>query len=636
MQTFVGVVRIGDGPLDARYEHSTWRIGASLSTPSIESVRLDAALFVQSEPGALFHNSDRQTVFVAAARLDNRPELGDTIGLTAADLARTSDPELLFRVFERWGAGGVARCLGAFAFAHWDSRAQRLILGRDCLGHCSLLFHRSRDTVMVSNRLGALLAMPGVPREVDEIALANLLVVNGHDPRRTAYKGIERTPARSLLTIDGSGVRCSPYWAPNFAAPPYRRDEDYVERARELFDQAVLAVTAGVDEVAIAASGGLDSSAIAATVARLGRASRIHCYTTLPPEDADVPVAPHVYRDERDKVEALGRMYPALELNWLTRTGIHGFELDEARYFSLALVPRRNGISLGGAGMLLDALSAHPVVLFGSRGNLCLSWAGPFSLLALLRAGKWFKFAKQLSASARRSRASRFQVFKSEVFRKGAPGALRMLWQRLHGRDPYSVAHYAALNPEFIAHHDLAQAWLQQGFNPVSERGGWNPARWRAWEVFDRASPDTDNLGWPEQVYGVATRDPFSDRRLLEFALSVPEWLYHRNGVPRSFARAVFADRLPREILDETRRGANNLAWFRTLDRRRAQIAAQVERMECSPTARSLLDIPRLKRLLDEWPKDEGAAAARQREYRSALARAVHVGNFICWVEGRL
>jgi hypothetical protein len=41
-----------------------------------------------------------------------------------------------------------------------------------------------------------------------------------------------------------------------------------------------------------------------------------------------------------------------------------------------------------------------------------------------------------------------------------------------------------------------------------------------------------------------------------------------------------------------------------------------------------------MKRLLDEWPKDEQSAARRKPEYRHALMRGVHVGHFIRWVEG--
>jgi asparagine synthase (glutamine-hydrolysing) len=94
------------------------------------------------------------------------------------------------------------------------------------------------------------------------------------------------------------------------------------------------------------------------------------------------------------------------------------------------------------------------------------------------------------------------------------------------------------------------------------------------------------------------------------------------------------ADRLPREIIDERRHGANIPTWFRSLEARRADIAREIDRLEASPLARRLLDLPRLKRLMAQWPKDEQAAEYRFGEYRLALTGGLHAGRFIRWVEG--
>lgn len=63
-------------------------------------------------------------------------------------------------------------------------------------------------------------------------------------------------------------------------------------------------------------------------------------------------------------------------------------------------------------------------------------------------------------------------------------------------------------------------------------------------------------------------------------------------------------------------------------------MAGELERLEGSPLARRLIDLPRLKRLMAQWPKDEHAAETRKLEYCSALTRGLHVGRFIRWVEG--
>ena len=161
-----------------------------------------------------------------------------------------------------------------FCLCGWGCKRAPFLLtfGRDCLGRRALFFHHGDGFVAFASDLTALLALPFVPRELDERVVASFLVLNPHDRKRTFYRGVERVPSRTMVTIDRAR-RARHYWSPDFDAPaPYRREEDYVERARELLDQAVMTATADTPRVAISTSGGLDSSAIAATAARFGRA----------------------------------------------------------------------------------------------------------------------------------------------------------------------------------------------------------------------------------------------------------------------------------------------------------------------------------------------------------------------------
>jgi asparagine synthase (glutamine-hydrolysing) len=129
-------------------------------------------------------------------------------------------------------------------------------------------------------------------------------------------------------------------------------------------------------------------------------------------------------------------------------------------------------------------------------------------------------------------------------------------------------------------------------------------------------------------------RDPYSDRELAQFCLTIPEALFRRNGQSRSFARRLFADRLPPEILNEHRRGEQAPNWFESLNARKPVIEEEVSRIEASHIASRLIDVPRLKALVAEWPRDADDAEGRAREYRHALDRAIHTGAFIRWVEG--
>jgi asparagine synthase (glutamine-hydrolysing) len=647
VSAFAGAVALGGNPLGREIEEAVLRAVAGTRRERYIVRRARQGLIVQRASSASPRDGapqppsteDRTALFTALARLDNREELGAALGLMPAELRATPDPTLIRRAIERWGDAGVARCLGAFVFASWDGEAGRLTLGRDCLGRAPLFFHRAPEWVGFATSIGMLLSLPGLPRQVDELALANFLAVNlGHDPRRTFYRGIERVPSRSLVTIDPDRLRERKYWTPDLdAPPPYAREEDYLERARELFDQAVATTLRDTPDVAIAASGGLDSSALAATAARLRGGATITCLTMVPPDDMPrFDVGPYKYWDERDKMAALARLHPSLEVRFITPATTHPLEDDDTPIFARAETPILGPAAVGSWAPLCDAAvgAGHRRLLIGALGNFGLSWAGRFALPALLHGGQWARFAREWRANARETDRGLARTLAGNVIAPAAPDWLRRLAHRLRGQDPDSVAYYSALNPGLVAELDLARQWREEGFDPRFGPRDWSGARHRAYRLFDYNQPGRDAVARCAEIHGVELRDPHADRRLLEFLLAVPEPMFCQGGVPRSFARRVLADRLPSEILDERRYGAHAVTWFRSLDARRERIAADIERLEASPLASRLIDLPRLKRLLGEWPRDAQAAERRAPEYRLALARGVHVGRFVRWVEG--
>ena len=646
MSAFAGIVALDGATIDREMEASA-SLAVTASHPGRTIMRrIAGAAFVQRDAsgGAQSHGETHPLIvgngpalFVALARLDNRQEVGASLGLSGAELARRSDAHLLLSMHERWGDDGVARCVGAFAFALWDAEARRLTLGRDCLGNRALFYHRGPQFVAFATSLRSLLALPGVPRALDELALAQFIAVNHREQQHTLYRGIERVPSRTMVSIDRNGMRSRKYWTPDFdAAPLYRREEDYIERARELLDLAVASAMRDTPHVAIATSGGLDSSAIAATAARLGTAESITCFSRVPPPGTQIDVGPFRYLDERDKVEALAHMHPSLSVRFITPERDDPSDEYDTRYFARASLPALSPIGMGIGRHFTEVMLAadHRVVLIGNYGDFGLSWRGPLSLVALLRGGQWGSFAHELLAVARESDRSLARTLAGDVIMPTAPPWMRRLIYQLRGRDPDSVAQHSALNPAFIADSGLARRWREQSFDPWFGPRGWNGARWRTARVFDNNQYASDIRAMSGEIFGCEARDPHADRRLLEFALAVPEPMYRRNGVPRSFARQVLADRLPREIIDERRRGASTPTWFHSLNARRANIARDIEQLDASTLACRLLDVPRLKRLMAQWPKDEQAAESRRGEYQLALARGVHVGRFVRWVEG--
>jgi asparagine synthase (glutamine-hydrolysing) len=642
MNAFAGIVFFGASSVDSRTRD---RVARAVPRRDGSTVRVQSdahAVFAQrisprdaQSPGSPPWPRSGKALFAASARIDNRDEVTAALGLER-QRPGASDAELVRNAIERAGDAGLARLLGDFAFAYWDVESRQLLLGRDCLGRVPLFFHVGRGFAAFASSYSSLLALPDVPREVDEVVLGHLLALNLQERRRTLYRGIERVPSRSVVTINGTGYSERRYWTPNLdAAPIYCTEDDYVARGRELLDQAV-ATAMGDEGAALLMSGGLDSSGIAATAARLGLGERLECYTSIAPADTKIDYGPARYNDDRKKVEALARMYPQLRMNFVVPPVGHPMDVDATRYFVLRDTPARNASLLGQYYDLIESATAkHHTLLDGYYGNQGLSWDGQDALFDLFRTGQWIDLVRELRATARRDGRGLARTFYSAVVSRALPHRLRRLVYRLKGRDPDSVARFSALNPAFFAEHDFAAKFRADDFDPWFSEGDLRRgAALRAYYMFDHNQYARDGPGLDSEALGIARRSPLGDRRLLEFMLTVPEPMFRRNGLPRSFARRVLADRLPHEIIDEPRVGVAEPAWFRALDAQRESIARDLERIEASPLAGRMLDIPRLKRLMAEWPKDEQEAQSRAREYQRLLARGIHVGRFIRWVEG--
>jgi asparagine synthase (glutamine-hydrolysing) len=438
---------------------------------------------------------------------------------------------------------------------------------------------------------------------------------------------------RSRIDVTPSGAARRFYWHPALdAPPPYRRDEDYIARARELFDRAVARALRDTPRVAVMMSGGLDSSAVAATAARQGHGD-ITCYTAVPPEDAETRSERGRYPSERPKVEALARMHPTLRLKLVTPRGMHPAYADSTRRFSRLGHPVWCPVHQGWIDTVEDEIAAgdHRVVLNGVLGNFGLSWTGDLSLVALAGQMWWIELVRQARAIAKQRRRPLRSIIKSELVRPLVPERpVRWLARR---QNPNPMPPFCLINPVAVEALDLRRHWHNDDYYPPSVSLGVMTWQRRARGLFDSAQANRDRMAASPFTLVYEMRDPHGDRELLEFCLSVPETLYRRNGISRWFARQVFSDRLPPEILKEERRGLQCSNWFEAFDARKPIVEAAIDDFETSPLARLLIDIPRLKQRVAEWPGSTSDANARMLDFRFALDRAVHIGEFIRWVE---
>ena len=100
-----------------------------------------------------------------------------------------------------------------FAFAVWDDRRRRLVLGRDRFGKKPLYYWHDGTHFAFGSEIKALLADPAVPCRLDADAIAAYLTFGYVPTPRTFFEGVRSLPPAHVLTVDEAGaVSVERYW----------------------------------------------------------------------------------------------------------------------------------------------------------------------------------------------------------------------------------------------------------------------------------------------------------------------------------------------------------------------------------------------------------------------------------------
>ena len=110
---------------------------------------------------------------------------------------------------------------------------------------------------------------------------------------------------------------------------------------------------------------------------------------------------------------------------------------------------------------------------------------------------------------------------------------------------------------------------------------------------------NSTGLGNEAAAYQMEITRPFHDKRVVEFALAVPENLYVRDGWNRYLARVAMKDLYPPEFAKRWRRNDDEAPDFhRTVKQVEGVIGAQLDRMKAGSVVPRYVDLDRIRELL--------------------------------------
>ena len=220
-------------------------------------------------------NEDRTVVTVFNGEIYNYRQLRAHLEQKGHCFRTAGDTETLVHLYEEYGEAGVHLLRGMFGYAIWDAPRRKLVLVRDRVGIKPLYYTVHAGRLVFGSEIKSILAVPGIPREMDLDAFNAYLTLQYVPGPATMLKGISKLPPGHWLVWEDGNIRVEPYWDVVFDDdPPPMSEAVAVEQLRGILEESVALHRISDVEVGVLLSGGIDSTAVTLLMNRDGHRTR--------------------------------------------------------------------------------------------------------------------------------------------------------------------------------------------------------------------------------------------------------------------------------------------------------------------------------------------------------------------------
>lgn len=461
-----------------------------------------------------------------------------------------SDTEVILAAYAAWGVEAFTRLEGMFAMAIYNTDTGELLLARDRMGKKPLYWTLVDSVFLFGSELKALMAHPTFRREIDPEAV-NLFLTYEYVPTpHSIFKGVKKlSPGSFLRYTEGVQPKEQTFWQ-----LPKRRNDMSLEEATHTLDKLLEKSVAErlVSDVPLGVflSGGIDSSTIAYYAAR-ATGDRLKTFSIS------------VGFSESDQGEAgyASQVAQTLGINH----SIEKFSEKEC----LDLIPEVFAYvdePLADASILPTYLLSgftrkHVTVALGGDGADELFAGYPtFDAEKIARIYTHLpKIARQgiIEPLIRKLPVSHSYLsvdFKLKKLLDGVSADPRYRHQRWLGafgpEDTHEVLTHTYRMPSFSPY-----AILDQYFGGEKEYGTFmNEVLWSYARTYlmDQVLVKVDRAS---MAHGLEVRAPFLDRKLVEFAFSLPYSYKHHGFTGKYLLKKLMTGKLPRTVVERPKRG---------------------------------------------------------------------------------
>ena len=467
-----------------------------------------------------------ELTLVLDGRVDNPDALRGDLLSRGAVLRNRTDAELVLQAYETWGEGCADRIVGEFVFAIWDNRRKTVFAARDAAGTRNFVYFWKHGTFLFASEIKGLLALDEVPRRLNESKVLDFLVVqhDRDDVTGTFYQGILRLPAGHAMRVDAAGVKTWRYWDP--ANLPNLRFASMDECGEAYLEQLRVAVKCRLRSsrpVAALLSGGLDSSSIVGLIRHEFRselAQPLKTFSLIGDDRANCPEWAAVQEMVRGGWIQSAAMAPtdAVRADTCQR-----FLDDVARQDDPFALVSCFPVSLA----LQAARQAGCVVVLEGMGGDLVSYGPDRSQKVIFRNLMLTRVPQLISALRRHGLDPKLRQLAWRFLAEWSPERVRAAYRamrdgttpRLHFGPEMSGDNFRRLRPE-VANAFIASK--KASAPPMGREVMSDQASHAEFFTSGLLSFAHEIEGDTALAMGLEQRSPFSDRRLIEFAVRMP------------------------------------------------------------------------------------------------------------------
>lgn len=550
--------------------------------------------------------------------------------------ADTDDPSLLYGLAaERWNDDTEKWVIGDYCAAIADPASSRLRLARSPFRPPPLYYSHDHHLTAAASVPRALFAA-GAPQRLNESNIADMALFNFADAEACCFEGIFRVPAGSVVELQRGKTRVlrQTYDVLSIPRQPVSSDSEVIRKVGELLDEGVRACLAGFSRPGATLSSGLDSPQVAVrALAALPGGQKLPTFTFHPEKGFDGRVPRWMNGDERPMVEAFAALHPGLEPHFTSNDGYDPLYRLTELFHLIGCAPPYLGTMYVFHGLMSEASRQRcDVLLVAENGNRTFSDKGDSGFVEYFIKGRWRQLWLALTRPAihKGPLPQRFVVRTLSAF---LPIFLwrplrRWLTQRRHLIDVVQP-----LTADFLA---------SSGASKRLRKSGFFPGRYQPWSrqhsrkfLFGHDDWLADVYQAFEQMYGVPLRDPTAYRPFVEYCVGLPTRMFMRDGETRWLARRLAKGIMPENQRVNVLEGWWDADWHIRIGRRRKEFLAELNRLQNDERICRMLDFPRLRAALENWPKETEIDPQKSHGAQVAVPTALLIARFIGYVEGR-